>query len=291
MKGFTTLAALSLAISNVSAHYIFQQLSVGGTKHPVWKYIRQHTNYNSPVTDLASNDLRCNLGAPVGGTETVSVRAGDSITFSLDTPVYHQGPTSVYLSKAPGSVANYDGSGGWFKIRDWGGPGWTLAGSYTFNIPTCIPNGEYLLRIQQLGIHNPWPAGIPQFYISCAQISVTGGGSASPATVSIPGAFKSTDPGYTANIYNNLQSYTVPGPSVFQCGANQGGGDNGGGSPQQPPTTLITTTAPAAPTPTAPATCTAARYAQCGGNGFTGCTNCASGSTCRATNEWYSQCV
>ncbi len=27
--------------------------------------------------------------------------------------------------------------------------------SYTYNIPKCIPNGEYLLRIQQLGLHNP----------------------------------------------------------------------------------------------------------------------------------------
>lgn len=39
----------------------------------------------------------------------------------------------------------------------------TLAvGSYTYNIPKCISNGEYLLRIQSLAIHNPWPAGIPQ---------------------------------------------------------------------------------------------------------------------------------
>jgi len=27
--------------------------------------------------------------------------------------------------------------------------------SYTSNIPKCIPDGEYLLRIQQLGLHNP----------------------------------------------------------------------------------------------------------------------------------------
>lgn len=97
MKGFTGLAVLSLAVSNVSAHYIFQQLSVGSTKHPVWKYIRQHTNYNSPVTDLKSNDLRCNLGAKGAGTETVGVSAGGQITFTLDTPVYHQGPVSVLV--------------------------------------------------------------------------------------------------------------------------------------------------------------------------------------------------
>lgn len=95
---------------------------------------------------------------------------------------------------------------------------WDLEQSYSATIPNCLPAGEYLLRIQQLGIHNPWPAGIPQFYISCAQIKVTGSGSTSPSpTVSIPGAFKETDPGYTVNIYNNFSNYTVPGPDVFTC--------------------------------------------------------------------------
>jgi hypothetical protein len=71
--------------------------------------------------------------------------------------------------------------------------------TYQYNIPRCIPNGEYLLRIQQLAIHNP--GSVPQFYISCAQITVTGGGSANPSpTVKIPGAFKASDPGYTANV-------------------------------------------------------------------------------------------
>lgn len=95
MKGLLGVAALSLAVSDVSAHYIFQQLSTGGTKHPVFKYIRQNSNYNSPVTDLSSNDLRCNVGASGANTETVTVRAGDSFTFHLDTPVYHQGPVSM----------------------------------------------------------------------------------------------------------------------------------------------------------------------------------------------------
>jgi hypothetical protein len=71
-------------------------------------------------SDLASNDLRCNVGASGSNTQTVSVKAGDSITFTLDTAVYHQGPISVYMSKAPGSAASYDGSGNWFKIKDFG---------------------------------------------------------------------------------------------------------------------------------------------------------------------------
>ncbi|KAK6852979.1 hypothetical protein PG995_011530 [Apiospora arundinis] len=309
MKGALGVAALSLAVSEVSGHYIFQQLDIGSTKGSVFQYIRKNSNYNSPVTDLKSNDLRCNVGASGSGTDTVSVKAGDSFTFTTDTAVYHQGPTSIYLSKAPGSAASYDGSGGWFKIKDWGPTfsggqaSWKLDSTYSFNIPSCIPDGEYLLRISQLGIHNPWPAGIPQFYTSCAQIKVTGGGSASPATVSIPGAFKETDPGYTANIYNGFTSYTVPGPSVFTCsgggGGNNGGGNNGGGSPQQPaPTTMRTTTAPGSGPTNNPGNgggngggCSVAKYGQCGGNGYSGCTSCASGSTCSATNEYYSQCV
>ena len=90
--------------------------------------------------------------------------------------------------------------------------------TYTFDIPSCVEDGEYLVRIQQLGIHNPWPAGIPQFYIACAQIKVTGGGSSDLGPkVSIPGAFSESEPGYTANIYSNFQSYTVPGPAVATC--------------------------------------------------------------------------
>ena len=53
-----------------------------------------------------------------------------------------------------------------------------------------------------------------QFYIECAQITVTGGGSGRPAPlVAIPGAFKATDPGYTVNIYNNVSASckTLPG--------------------------------------------------------------------------------
>lgn len=61
-------------------------------------------------------------------------------------------------------------------------------------------------------------------------------------------------------------------------------------------TTLITstrTTSAAAVTTTAPASggCVAARWAQCGGNGFSGCKTCAAPYTCKFSNDWYSQCL
>ncbi|KAK4140561.1 putative endo-beta-1,4-glucanase D [Dichotomopilus funicola] len=206
-----------------SAHYIFQQLSSGSQTFGVYENIRKNTNQNSPVTDLDSDDLRCNVGGASGADTTVwSAKAGDAFTFTSDVAVYHQGPISLYMSKADGSVNDYDGSGDWFKIFDFGPDfssgqaEWPMRSTYEYTIPTCIADGEYLLRIQSLAIHNP--GSTPQFYISCAQVNVTGGGSTTPsATAKFPGAIHADDPGYTANIYSDFTSYTVPGPEVFSC--------------------------------------------------------------------------
>ncbi|PGH11403.1 hypothetical protein AJ79_04904 [Helicocarpus griseus UAMH5409] len=188
----------------------------------VYQYIRENTNYNSPVTDLASNDLRCNVGATGANTETVTIPAGSEFSFTSDTAVYHQGPVAFYMAKAPGAASEYDGSGqSWFKIKEigptfnGGQAEWDMSSTYSATIPASVPDGDYLIRIEQLAIHNPWPSGIPQFYISCAQVTVTGGGSGSPSPlVAIPGHVSESDPGYTANIYNGLTEYTVPGPAV-----------------------------------------------------------------------------
>ncbi|KAF1997111.1 lytic polysaccharide monooxygenase [Amniculicola lignicola CBS 123094] len=220
MKSFSAIAIASLALVNtVHGHYIFQYLTANGAKGAIYQNVRKNTNNNSPVTDLASNDLRCNVGGGTsGGTTTVSVAAGSSVTFTADIAVYHQGPVSFYLSKVA-DAASADGSTTWAKIKQIGptfpGGTWNMAQSYSVSIPSCVAPGDYLLRIEQLAIHNP--GSPPQFYISCAQIKVTGGGSKSFAGVRIPGHVKSSDPGYTANIYNNFNSYTVPGPAVSTC--------------------------------------------------------------------------
>ncbi|KAK7181101.1 hypothetical protein DPSP01_003548 [Paraphaeosphaeria sporulosa] len=225
MKFFSTAAlAGALFLEAVNGHYIFQKLTANGVQGGVYQNIRQNTNNNSPVIDLASNDLRCNVGGGSGAsTSTVSVAAGSTVTFTADIAVYHQGPVSFYLTKASSTAAASDGSTPWFKIKEIGptfsgsSSTWDLEQSYSVTIPSCVPAGEYLLRIEQLAIHNPYPGGIPQFYISCAQIKVTGGGSKSFSGVSIPGHVKNTDPGYTANIYSGFTSYKVPGPAVSTC--------------------------------------------------------------------------
>jgi hypothetical protein len=66
--------------------------------------------------------LRCNEGGASGAsTSTLEVAAGASVQFTADVAVYHNGPTSVYLAKAPSTAASFDGSGEvWFKILDLG---------------------------------------------------------------------------------------------------------------------------------------------------------------------------
>jgi hypothetical protein len=43
---------------------------------------------------------------------------------------------------------------------------------------------------------------------------------------------------------------------------------------------------------TSAATCTpVGKWGQCGGNGYSGCKVCVTGSTCQYNNDWYSQCL
>lgn len=70
------------------------------------------------------------------------------------------------------------------------------------------------------------------------------------------------------------EGYFSSGSSTINVGSSSGGG----------------TTPVESQTPTNPGTgnC-AAKWGQCGGQGWSGATCCVSGSTCKAANQWYSQ--
>jgi hypothetical protein len=90
--------------------------------------------------------------------------------------------------------------------------------SVPFTIPAATPPGDYLFRIEHIGLHSASGKNGAQFYISCAQITVTGSGSGTPGPlVAFPGAYKSTDPGLMINIYYPVPtSYAMPGPAVWK---------------------------------------------------------------------------
>jgi hypothetical protein len=45
------------------------------------------------------------------------------------------------MSKAPGSASDYDGSGGWFKVKDWGleGGNWNLGSMFSPGVSSPLP--------------------------------------------------------------------------------------------------------------------------------------------------------
>ncbi|KFY25917.1 hypothetical protein V493_04365 [Pseudogymnoascus sp. VKM F-4281 (FW-2241)] len=220
------LAGAAIFTDAVSAHYRWDKLVLNGQATQPYEYVRVNTNHNSPVTDVQSNDFRCNVGGLSSGssTKTATVKAGDTVGFALDQATYHPGPTSIYLSKASGSAATYDGSGPWFKISEIGAqlaPGsitFQNIASHSFKIPSSTPPGEYLLRAEHIGLHGASSPGGAQFYISCAQLKIEGSGGGNPGpTISIPGTIKASDPGVQIGIYWPIPtSYDVPGPSVWQ---------------------------------------------------------------------------
>lgn len=72
----------------------------------------------------------------------------------------------------------------------------------------------------------------------------------------------------------------------------KGDDESGGTDPPtttRPPTTTTRTTTSSGGQPTGGAC--ASRYGQCGGANWSGPTCCESGTTCRFSNDWYSQCL
>ncbi|OLN86350.1 putative endo-beta-1,4-glucanase D 15 [Colletotrichum chlorophyti] len=223
-------AALAAICDLTSAHYRFTSLVVGGRNTGEYVHVRRNTNHNSPVTDVLSRDIVCNAGGLSSGpaTQIATVAAGSNVGFVMDQAIYHDGPVTVWLSPAGSTnVTAYDGSGQWAKIWELGaqtGNGQikfpaTNQAAFNFQIPSCTPPGEYLLRIEQIGLHSASTKGGAQFYISCAQIRVTGSGTGRfLPTVRFPGAYTGNEPGILINIYYPVPpSYTIPGGPLARC--------------------------------------------------------------------------
>ncbi|KAF9448965.1 lytic polysaccharide monooxygenase [Macrolepiota fuliginosa MF-IS2] len=227
------LATAALA----NAHFTMQYTWVNGVDQGKNNFIRIAPS-NNPVTDVNSKDLTCNVNGLSGASvSTGTISAGTTITLEWhqhdqrtgEDPISagHKGPVLVYVAKAPSTAVSFDGQGAvWTKVYQSGllNPStqqWatdvvnTNGGKHSFTFPTSLPAGEYLIRAEIIALHTASTYPGAQFYVGCAQFKVTGGGSANPPKIALPGAYKSSDPGITINIYNNLQSYTPPGGAVW----------------------------------------------------------------------------
>jgi cellulase len=236
---FQHVFSLAAIVSVASSHTIFVQLESGSTTTAVGAGIRD-PSYDGPIYDVTSNDIACNGGKnPTTATSAIiDVQAGSTVkaiwrhtlTSGSNDVIdpSHKGPVMAYLKKVSNAATDPGYGGGWFKIQeaglnaasqDWATTDLIAAGGQqSITIPACIAPGQYLLRAELIALHGASSSQGAQFYMECAQINVIGGtGAKSPATVSLPGAYKATDPGILINIYSTLKSYTIPGPSVFTC--------------------------------------------------------------------------
>ncbi|KAI2618120.1 lytic polysaccharide monooxygenase [Hypoxylon sp. NC1633] len=257
----TTLYSLALVASSAPvalAHWTYSRLIVNNeVVGEPWQYVRHHNNSNAPLTDVNSTDFRCNVDAQP--SETYAVHAGDELGFGIDEHFGHPGIQQVYISKAPGAAADYDGSGGWARIYSLttsaaNSTGPELSGrggstdaeeevlawatnniqSFRFRLPASTPAGEYLLRAEGLALHAAHKWACAQFYVSCAQVKVVAGNETRDGATGVrtdqgigpltkvPGVYRGNEPGVLIPVFwSYLTNYTAPGPPLWPEGTQE----------------------------------------------------------------------
>ncbi|EGY21187.1 endoglucanase II [Verticillium dahliae VdLs.17] len=212
---------------------------------------------NSPIEDVTSNNLRCNIGGASGVAGICEVPgmsicpchpsaqadtrtpAGSMIEVEMheqpgdrdcEKPAIggnHHGPVMVYLA-AVHDATTADGSDPFFKIGEYGytpeDQVWGTdylnnnCGRFGVLIPENLPSGDYLVRAEAVALHSAGQLGAAQFYMTCYQIKVTNGGTASiPSGVSFPGEYKADHPGIHINIWvDDIDAYVIPGPPIAE---------------------------------------------------------------------------
>ncbi|KAF8189457.1 glycosyl hydrolase family 61-domain-containing protein [Mycena galopus ATCC 62051] len=310
MKSFAFLVTVATLAAKVSAHYVWPQLIVGGANTTAWEYVRQTNNWQdlNPVvlpslhasglthgkkmTDVTSTDVRCYTSLESGTASTVSVAAGSTVGFTVSgnpSNLYHPGVLNVYMAKAPTGPTLQIGTGAgpsgsrFPPSQTVDRPSRSLPrvrlSEISFTIPPQTPSGQYLIRTEHIAIHSASYYGGAQFYIACAQVTVTGGGTGVPAPL-LP------SPEHTPiNIYYPIPTnYTQPGPPVWTGGTVvtpppvSSTGTTTATSSKATTTSSATTSSSKATTTSSATTSssgsstgtTAAQYGQCGGLGWTG---------------------
>ncbi|VTT66512.1 unnamed protein product [Fusarium fujikuroi] len=228
MRFSASAAALAMA-TTVSAHAQVYGLWVNGEDQGDGRnvYIRSPAS-NSPVKDLTSPDLVCNVN---GGKAAPNLNLENDGTGAIWTKIAEDG---------------YDGS-------EWAVDKLIKAkGKSTFTLPSALKAGKYIVRQEIIAHHESDvayasnPARGAQFYPSCAQVEVTGSGTAVPdEKFDFNKGYTSTDKGIVFNLYGSYTTYDIPGPAVWK-GTSSGSGSDSGSTPETPAATSAAAEAPAA---------------------------------------------
>ncbi|KAF2013686.1 lytic polysaccharide monooxygenase [Aaosphaeria arxii CBS 175.79] len=253
---------LALLQGQAFAHTFIWGVFVNGVDQGSFKGIRipayngapgQGGYNNSPVKNLTSIDLRCNVMGDVQAADTIKVAPGDNLTFdwhhdkrsTTDDVIAdsHHGPSLVYISPDPPTENSFVKlwHSGLYEESTFPNPGkWSTTsdiaknqGSMNVRIPKGLKAGHYIIRAEMIGLHEGEvsfevnPIRGAQFYPNCVQIEVTGDGDVElPEGVSFPGAYSYEDPGVVYDVYCStntkttkstscITTYPIPGPTVW----------------------------------------------------------------------------
>ncbi|TRM68064.1 glycoside hydrolase family 61 protein [Schizophyllum amplum] len=242
MFALTTAFVAAFLASNAAAHGGVNRYIIDGELYEGWAPFsggadqetigRPYSSYN-PIMDAADATIHCNDDGSASANQlTATVAAGAEITAQWDQWTHREGPVMVYMADCGGDCSAVDSSTlEWFKIDEagllsgtvgdgeWGNGVVVDTLEWTSTIPESLAPGNYLIRHELLALHQ---SNTPQFYPECAQLEVTGSGSAKPsgdALVSFPGGYSMSDPGVTIDIYDSATAaettYQAPGPAVW----------------------------------------------------------------------------
>jgi hypothetical protein len=244
---------------------------------------------------------------PNSGIRRAEASAGQKFDLEWDMMADHVGDCSVYLTydvDAPRrqqryvKIANLPDCRGQNKRR------------VSIDIPGGLPAGPATLRWDWVAIHL-WPS--VEWYAQCVDIEVRSSSGVDPSALN---GFSIVDPPiypasgndgvgfrdpYSGNGYSNQGTGYMTGPACFDealnaCDLTKAGAQGytgvGGGGAGGAPAPLPPPGASPAPAPAQlfPGGCGRAKYAQCGGQGFSGDACCPAGMWCMRTNQWWSQC-
>ncbi|KAK6426919.1 hypothetical protein LTR95_016048 [Oleoguttula sp. CCFEE 5521] len=123
-------------------------------------------------------------------------------------------------------------------------------------------------------------------YVPILQSALSGSAAPTSTTISSPPKTTTTTvaPTTTTTTTSTVKTTSGPVPTSTRAPTTTTT------TTKAPVTTTTTTTSAAATTTSAGGAC-ATKWGQCGGQGWSGPTCCASGSTCKVSNQYYSQCL
>jgi len=238
---FLTIGLVALLAQSAFAHTYLSSLVLDGTALAEGDCVRPHpsSDPDSPITLVSSPNMTCgflpqsaeaaNRACPIAAGSSLGIQWHHNNDLATDDILdsSHKGPVIFYLAKSDTGADDV-----WFKIYE---DGYTASdtqwatdrliandGLVTITIPSDIEPGNYLLRGEVLALHQAYELDGVQPYVGCAELAISGSGSANPSAsgVAFPGAYSDTDPGILINIYTDFGTYTIPGPALYESGSS-----------------------------------------------------------------------